>query len=133
MTLREKLSESFRAMILFDLTQSYVMAMVDRPMKMRVKETFKTWFAEGNKLWKFSIDRLKQDGYEYHFDEYIQYFDQAFQLMLDAKDPEMMLAMMKALNENNVLVVDETENTTNEMVITRQLVEEQQRHLHASA
>ena len=128
--LKEKISPSILVMMLFDLTMSYIMSIRDTKMKWKVKEVFKQFDQVGTSLWGVLIDRLKKDGQESNFDEYILQLNEVINQFLDTRDPVTLIAMMKAFNQNEISIVPD-EPPTNEIIITRQLVEEQKRHLHA--
>lgn len=128
--LKEKISPSILVMMLFDLTMSYIMSIRDTKMKWKVKEVFKQFDQVGTSLWGVLIDRLKKDGQESNFDEYILQLNEVINQFLDTRDPVTLIAMMKAFNQNEINIVPD-EPPTNEIIITRQLVEEQKRHLHA--
>ena len=129
--LKEKISPSILVMMLFDLTMSYIMSIRDTKMKWKVKEVFKQFDQVGTSLWGVLIDRLKKDGQESNFDEYILQLNEVINQFLDTRDPVTLIAMMKAFNQNEINIVQD-EPHTNEIIITRQLVEEQKRHLHAT-
>lgn len=128
---REKVSQSVLVMLLFDLTMSYIMAIRDTPMKWKVKEVFKQFDQVGTDLWGVLIDRLKKDGQETNFDDYITQINEVLRQYLDSRDPVTLIAMMKAFNQNEVSVVPE-QKSDGEIIITRQLKPHNQRHLHAS-
>lgn len=118
-------------MLLFDLTMSYIMAIRDTPMKWKVKEIFKQFDQVGTDLWGVLIDRLKKDGQETNFDDYITQINEVLRQYLDSHDPVTLIAVMKAFNQNEVSVVPE-QTSDGEIIITRQLKPHNQRYLHAS-
>lgn len=128
---REKVSQSVLVMLLFDLTMSYIMSIRDTPMKWKVKEVFQQFDQVGTELWSVLIDRLKKDGQETNFDDYILQLNEVLTQYLDSRDPITLIAIMKAFNQNEVNIVSD-EPATGEMIITRQLKPHNQRHLHAS-
>ena len=129
--IREKISQSVLVMLLFDLTMSYIMAISDTPMKWKVKDVFKQFDQVGTALWDVLIDRLKKDGQETNFDEYVIQLDEVLRQYLDCRDPITLIALMKAFNQNEVSVVPE-QTSDGEIIITRQLKPHNQRYLHAS-
>lgn len=85
--LKEKISPSILVMMLFDLTMSYIMSIRDTKMKWKVKEVFKQFDQVGTSLWGVLIDRLKKDGQESNFDEYILQLNEVINQFLDTRDP----------------------------------------------
>mgnify|MGYP001765999413 CR=1 FL=1 len=130
----QRLSESTTAMLLFDLTMSYVMAMRDTPMKWKVRQAFDAFDKAGLELWNRLIDQLRKDGREHKFDDLNAQLNQLFREFLECNDPDTMLALMHAFNRGEVQVTNDTqpEAPADEMIINRQIVEHQQRHLHDS-
>lgn len=115
---REKVSQSVLVMLLFDLTMSYIMAIRDTPMKWKVKEIFKQFDQVGTDLWGVLIDRLKKDGQETNFDDYITQINEVLRQYLDSHDPVTLIAVMKEFNQNEVSVVPE-QTSDGEIIITR--------------
>lgn len=128
----QRLSESTTAMLLFDLTMSYVMAMRNTPMKWKVRQAFDAFDKAGVELWDRLIDQLKKDGREHKFDDLNAQLNQLFREFLECNDPDTMLALMHAFNRGDVEIKPDSpaQPQPGEVIITRQLKPHNQRHLH---
>lgn len=131
--IKNRLSESTTAMLLFDLTMSYVMAMRDTPMKWKVRQAFEAFNETGTTLWTAMINQLQKDGRESNFDDYNAYLNELFRQFLETSDPDTLLALMHAFNRGEVEIKPDspTQPQAGEVIINRQIVEHQQRHLHS--
>lgn len=104
MQLKKRLATSTTALVLFDLTMSYVMAMKDVKMRHMLKHTFNSWEKEGKMLWKLTIKELKNQGHEDAFDDIVIQLNDVFNAFLEAENPQIMLELMQAYNRGEIKV-----------------------------
>lgn len=104
---KDKISDTNKVMILFELTMSYNQAIVDLPRRHMMKQLFNDFNKEGQKLWKYSIRNQREKKQEETMDNYIYQLNEVFTQWLNASDPVTLIALMKSFNEGEVDILND--------------------------
>ena len=109
--MKDQLSQTNVALLLFDLTMSYVQAILEEPRRHRIRQTFNDWNKSGQFLWKETIKELRHAGMEAAFDEHIAYLNEVLRQYLETTDPATLIALMKSFNQGEVTVTSDSDKS----------------------